>query len=129
MVINDNTDSEVVNRSFNYVKNIPKDTPSFLASLMSSPTYHSPILDAALNPSPDWGKVSSITEIGIDLNRPTTSGTDISRNDSVMGTVYNAIQNSKIAVPLSELDKYAEMCRNIGWLESNIEHLENLYRK
>ena len=93
-VVSNSTDLKTVNYSFNYVSSIPKNTSSFIMRHINSPTHSSPILDAALNSSLDWSRSAPVAEVTTELTRPTTSGTDFSKNDSVMGTVYNAMLNS-----------------------------------
>lgn len=130
-VISNNNGSKIVNHSFNYINNIPKDTPSFIMKYMSSPSHYSPILDSALKGSLNWSKAASITETSMDLTRPTTSGTDISRNDSVMGTVYNVMKNvsSSTFYPSNTFSPftpstYAELNKEISNIASNMQFIE-----
>ena len=131
-VFSNNTDLKIVKHSFNYLSSVPKDNPSFIMKLMrhmSSPQHYSPILDAALNPNLNWGV---IPELSTELNRPTTSGTDISRNDSVMGTVYHAIQNASLNMkPMSSNifspftpSTFVELNREIANTASNLQFIE-----
>ena len=130
-VISNNTDLKIINHSFNYVSNVSKDTPSFIMRHRSSPHY-SPILNA-INFPLDWSRAA---ETSVELNRPITSGTDISRNDSVMGTVYNAIKNvpqhniksmsSGTSFPFTPFtpSTYEELNREISNMASNLQFIE-----
>lgn len=122
-VVIDNTGSKIVNHSFNYIKSLPKDTPSFIMKYMSSPQYSSPILDAALNSSLDWGKSASCVETTTELKRPMLSS--ISRNDSVMNAVYNGIKSASRETfsPFTPAT-YGELNKEIVNLTSNLASIE-----
>lgn len=120
--INNNTDSKIINHKFNYIRNIAKYTPTFI---MRDTSHYSPILDAALNSSLDWGKATSLIEKTIDLKRPSTSGTSFSKNDSVMGTVYNAIHNGSSGIFSPFIPStYVELNKEIANVASNLQFIE-----
>jgi len=137
-VVSNDIGSEIVNHNFNYISNIPQntprfncvssipnDTPNFIMRYLSFISHDSPILDAALNSSLDWSRNSSLTETSLDLHRPNTSGTDVSRNDSVMGTVCNAMYNvpRDFFSPFSP-STYQELNKEISNMASNLEYIE-----
>ena len=123
-VISSNTCSKVIDHNFSYVTSPVNNIPSFMERYMNSSTY-SPILDAALNYSLDWGKSSSSVERIMEASKPNLG---LYTGDSVMNSVHTAIKSaSKDAFsPFTPFTPatYSELNKEISIITSNLASIE-----
>jgi hypothetical protein len=135
MIINNNTDSEIINTgsdiinySFNnntdYVSNITKDNSNFILRHIY-PRHYTPVMDAILNYLSST-RADSLADTVTEVVRPGTSGTDITKVDSVLSPLQTIIQNTSKSLfsPFSP-DTLQDLNREILNAQQNLKFLED----